>query len=64
MKEDGKEDRREGFREALSGLVKDGILTLAEAAKRAGLSATEFQAKNGRDEIKNHRPDRGSDSVT
>ena len=39
------EGRREGALEMLSGLVKDGILTLADAAKRAGLSPAEFQSR-------------------
>ena len=32
---------------ALFNLVKDGILTLAEAAKRADMTPEEFQAKAG-----------------
>ena len=39
------EGQKEGVLGTLSGLVKDGILTLAEAAKRAGLSPAEFQSK-------------------
>ena len=39
------EGRDEGRIEALGSLVKDGILTSADAAKRAGLSLTEFLAK-------------------
>ena len=39
------EGRQEGFLEALAGLVQDGILTLTDAAKRAGLSPAEFQSK-------------------
>ena len=50
MREDA---RKEGWDEGwdrckvqtLSDLVKDGILTLADAAKRAGLSPAEFQKK-------------------
>ena len=34
-----------GRMQTLSDLVKDGILTLADAAKRAGLSPAEFQKK-------------------
>ena len=44
-KESRSEGRNEGVLEILASLVKDGILTLADAAKRAGLSPTEFQAK-------------------
>ena len=44
-KESRREGRQEGLLEALAGLVKDGILTLADAAKRAGLSPAEFQSK-------------------
>ena len=48
-KESRQEGRQEGLQEGvldtLDGLVKDGILTLAEAAKRAGLSPAEFQSK-------------------
>ena len=40
-----KESKDEGVLETLASLVKDGILTLADAAKRAGLSPTEFQVK-------------------
>ena len=39
------EGRREGFLEALAGLVQKGLLPLADAAKEAGLSPNEFQAK-------------------
>lgn len=38
-------ERKEGFLEALAGLVKDGILSLADAAARANLTPAEFQAK-------------------
>jgi hypothetical protein len=37
--------KTEGFLEALARLVKDGFLTVTEAAKRAEMSTTEFQAK-------------------
>jgi len=37
--------REEGFLEALVGLVKDGILTIADAAKRANMTAAEFEQK-------------------
>ncbi|MBR1758418.1 MAG: hypothetical protein IJ744_06785, partial [Lachnospiraceae bacterium] len=46
LAEGRREGRQEGMREGmlnvLSGLVKDGILTSADAAKRANLSQTEF----------------------
>ena len=35
----------EGFLEALVRLVKDGILTIADAAKRANITAAEFEQK-------------------
>ena len=37
--------RQEGALETLSSLVKDGILTLTDAANRAGLSVSDFKAK-------------------
>ena len=37
--------RQEGILEILSGLVKEGVLTLTDAARRVGLSPDEFQAK-------------------
>ncbi len=40
FKEDG---RREGFFSALLDLVSDGILTIAQAAQRAGMSEAEFR---------------------
>ncbi len=45
FKKEMDEKREEGFLEALASLVKDGILTLADAAQRAGLSPAEFQSK-------------------
>jgi flagellar biosynthesis/type III secretory pathway protein FliH len=39
------EGRQEGFMKALAGLVRDGILSIADAAKRAGMSISEFQTK-------------------
>ncbi|MBR1757249.1 MAG: transposase, partial [Lachnospiraceae bacterium] len=36
------EGRQEGMLTVLSGLVKDGVITASEAAKRANLSQTEF----------------------
>ena len=44
-KESKNEGRNEGVLETLASLVKDGILPIAEAAKRAGLTPAEFQAK-------------------
>ena len=41
------ETREEGAIEMLIGLVKDGILTLSEAAKRINMPLSEFQAKAG-----------------
>ena len=39
------EGRREGGLEMLHSLVADGILTVADAARRAGLTPSEFQSK-------------------
>ena len=39
------EGKAEGMLSALIGLVRDGILTISEAAKRAGMSVPEFEAK-------------------
>ena len=39
------EGRSEGILETLASLVSDGILTLAQAAARAGISPAEFAAK-------------------
>ena len=36
--------RSEGIMETLTTLVKDGVLTAAEAASRAGISVQEFTA--------------------
>ena len=45
-REDGrKEGRQEGILETLSSLVKKGLISLADAAKEAGLSPAEFQSK-------------------
>ena len=44
-KEGRNEGRIEGVLETLASLVKDGVLTIAEAARRAGLTPAEFQAK-------------------
>ena len=46
MREDArKEGMEQGQMQTLSDLVKDGLLTLADAAKTAGLSPAEFQKK-------------------
>ena len=39
------EGRQAGILEILSGLVKEGVLTLTDAARRVGLSPDEFQAR-------------------
>ena len=39
------EGRQEGLMEALASLVKKGLLSLADAAKEAGMSPDEFQMK-------------------
>ena len=45
-KQEGKQEgRQEGILEALAGLVRDGVLSISDAATRAGLSPAEFQAK-------------------
>ena len=36
-----------GVLKTLIGLVKDGILTLADAAKRADMTVSEFKKKTG-----------------
>ena len=41
------EGRAEGILSLLIGMVKDGILTAAEAAKRANMSVEEFVRKSG-----------------
>ena len=41
------EGRTEGILETLIGLVKDGILTIVDAAKRANMSVAEFEEKTG-----------------
>ena len=40
---------KKGFLDALIGLVKDGILTLSDAAQRANMTVAEFQKKTGLD---------------
>ena len=45
-KREGKQEgKQEGVLETLASLVKDGILTLADAARRANLTPAEFQKK-------------------
>ena len=39
--------REEGILETLIGLVKAGILTIADAAKRANMTIPEFEEKTG-----------------
>ena len=36
-----------GFLKALGGLVKKGVLTLAQAAEEANMTVTEFETKAG-----------------
>ena len=45
FEEKKKEGKQEGILEALAGLVRDGVLSISDAATRAGLSPAEFQAK-------------------
>ena len=47
-KEEGREEgKAEGIMETLVGLVKDGILTLGDAAKRANMTVSEFEEQSG-----------------
>ena len=47
-KEEGREEgKAEGIMETLVGLVKDGILTLGDAAKRANMTVSEFEKQSG-----------------
>ena len=41
------EGKIEGILSTLAGLVKDGILTLSEAAKRANMTNEEFGKRTG-----------------
>ena len=41
------EIRKDAIVETLVGLVKDGLLTIAEAAKRADMTVPEFEEKTG-----------------
>ena len=47
LKKGRAEGKAEGEVSAFAGLVRDGILTLAEAAKRANMTAPDFAAKAG-----------------
>jgi len=48
IRAEGKEEgRMEGVLSTLASLVKDGILTLADAAERANMSVSEFKSKAG-----------------
>ena len=40
------EGMQQGVIKTLAGLVRDGVLTRAEAASRAGLSQDEFEARS------------------
>ena len=46
-----KEERAEGIEigtlQTLTGLIKDGILSISDAAKRAGMTVSEFESKAG-----------------
>ena len=44
-REGRRDGRREGMLAALDGLVRDGVITLAEAARRTGLTPEEFAAE-------------------
>ena len=47
-KAEGREEgREEGVLATLIGLVKDGILTVVDAAKRANMTVADFEAKTG-----------------
>lgn len=45
--EQREEGREEGVLDTLIGLVKDGILTVVDAAKRANMTVADFEAKTG-----------------
>ena len=48
IRNDAKEEGiEEGILKTLIGLVKDGILTIADAAKRANMTVPEFEEKTG-----------------
>lgn len=46
-KEAKEEGKAEGIMETLAGLVKDGLLTLSDAAKRANMTVSEFEEQSG-----------------
>ena len=45
--EQREEGRAEGVLDTLIDLVKDGILTIVDAAKRANMTVAEFEEKTG-----------------
>ncbi|MCM1315474.1 MAG: hypothetical protein NC040_09920 [Muribaculaceae bacterium] len=48
QREEGRmEGRIEGVLNTLVSLVKDGVLTLSDAAKRANMTVAEFELKTG-----------------
>ena len=47
MREQWEEGYIEGMLEVLTDLVNDGIITLAQAAKKAHMTVAEFEAKTG-----------------
>ena len=47
MKQGMEQGMEQGVLKALVELVKDGILTLTDAAARAGMSVSDFEAKAG-----------------
>ena len=53
LREEREEGRAEGLAEGLAGLVRDGLLELSEAAKRAGMSEAEFKTYMAEHEKKN-----------
>ena len=54
LKEGLKTGREEGTLATLAGLVKDGILTVDEAAKRANMTSAEFIAKTSTEGYTEH----------
>jgi hypothetical protein len=49
--EERMEGRKEGILETLFGLVKDGIITISDAAKRADMTETIFVEKMKKAEL-------------
>ena len=48
QREEAKEEgKAEGIIETLASLVKDGLLTLSDAAKRANMTVSEFEEQSG-----------------